>query len=62
MLLGCGLRREECAALTVQHLQQREGRWVIVDLEGKRNKKRSVPMPSWAKYAVDTWLLAAAIT
>jgi integrase len=32
-----------------------------VDLEGKRNKKRSVPMPSWAKYAVDTWMLAAAI-
>lgn len=61
VLLGCGLRREECAALTVQHLQQREGRWVIVDLEGKRNKKRSVPMPSWAKYAVDTWMLAAAI-
>ncbi|MFN8465479.1 MAG: tyrosine-type recombinase/integrase [Caldilineaceae bacterium] len=62
VLLGCGLRREECAALTVQHLQQREGRWVIVDLEGKRNKMRSVPMPSWAKYAVDAWLLVAGIS
>ena len=61
VLLGCGLRREECAALTVKHLQQREGRWVIVDLQGKRNKVRSVPMPSWAKYAVDAWLNAAAI-
>ena len=62
VLSGCGLRREECAALTVEHLQQREGRWVIVDLTGKRNKTRSVPMPSWAKYAVDAWLLAAGIS
>lgn len=62
VLLGCGLRREECAGLQVDHIQQREGRWVIVDLVGKRSKTRSVPMPSWAKYAVDSYLLAAAIT
>lgn len=62
VLLGCGLRREECAALTVAHVQQREGRWVIVDLVGKRSKTRSVPMPSWAKYAIDAYLLASAIT
>jgi site-specific recombinase XerD len=61
VLLGCGLRREECAALTVEHIQQREARWVIVDLVGKRSKTRSVPMPSWAKYAIDSYLLAAAI-
>lgn len=62
ILLGCGLRREECAGLTVEHIQQREGRWVIVDLVGKRSKTRSVPMPSWAKYAIDSYLLAACIT
>lgn len=62
VLLGCGLRREECAGLTVEHLQQREGRWVIVDLVGKRNKMRSVPMPAFAKAAVDAWLAAANIT
>jgi site-specific recombinase XerD len=62
VLLGCGLRREECAGLTVEYIQQREGRWVIVDLVGKRSKTRSVPMPSWAKYAIDAYLLAAAIT
>lgn len=62
VLLGCGLRREECAGLTVEHIQQREGRWVIVDLVGKRSKTRSVPMPSWAKYAIDSYLLASAIT
>lgn len=61
VLLGCGLRREECAGLTVEHIQQREGRWVIVDLVGKRSKTRSVPMPSWAKAAVDAWCRAAGI-
>lgn len=61
VLLGCGLRREECAGLTVGHIQQREGRWVIVDLVGKRSKTRSVPMPSWCKYAIDAYMLAAGI-
>lgn len=61
ILLGCGLRREECAGLTVGHIQQREGRWVIVDLVGKRSKTRSVPMPAWAKFAIDSYLLAAGI-
>ena len=61
-LLGCGLRREECAGLRVEHIGQREGRWVIVDLLGKRSKLRSVPMPSWAKAAVDAWVLASGIT
>ena len=62
ILLGCGLRREECAKLTVGHIQQREARWVIVDLVGKRSKTRSVPMPSWAKYAIDSYMVAGAIT
>ena len=35
---------------------------MTVDLVGKRNKSRSVPMPSWAKYAVDAWLDAAGIS
>ncbi len=62
VLLGCGLRREECARLRVEHIQQREGRWVLVDLIGKRNKMRSVPMPSFAKAAVDSWCKVAGIT
>jgi site-specific recombinase XerD len=61
VLLGCGLRREEAAKLEVRHVQQREGRWVIVDLVGKRNKTRSVPMPSWAKAAIDDWCQSATI-
>ena len=61
VLLGCGLRRAECAALTVDHVQQRESRWVILDLVGKRNKTRTVPVPSWCKAAIDAWADAAGI-
>lgn len=59
--IGGGLRRSELAALTFEHIQQRDGRWVIVDLVGKGNRVRTVPIPSWAKDAVDRWAAAAGI-
>lgn len=62
VLIGCGLRRAEAANLSFDHVQQREGRWVLVDLIGKRNKIRSVPMPNWTKAAIDMWSRAAAIS
>src|ERR1700686_4169624 len=46
VLLGCGLRRSEVAALTFAHLQQRDGRWCIVDLVGKHGRIRTAPMPT----------------
>jgi hypothetical protein len=46
VLLGCGLRRSEVAALTFKHIQQRDGRWCIVDLVGKHGRVRTVPMPT----------------
>lgn len=61
VLIGCGLRRAEAAILSVSHIQQREGRWAIVDIVGKRDKMRTVPMPSWAKAAIDAWIFAARI-
>lgn len=61
ILIGCGLRRSEAAALTFAHIQQRESRWVIVDLVGKHSRIRSVPMPAWAKVAIDTWSAASGI-
>jgi site-specific recombinase XerD len=61
VLLGCGLRRSEVAALTVAHIQQREGRWVIVDLVGKGQRVRTVPMPAWTKAALDAWTQAVSI-
>jgi len=59
IMLGCGLRREETAMLTIEHIQQRDGRWTIVDLIGKGARIRSVPMPSWAKAAIDSWVASA---
>jgi len=61
VLIGCGLRRAEAAILSVSHIEQREGRWAIVDIVGKRDKMRTVPMPSWAKSAIDAWTYAAHI-
>src|SRR5258706_12120042 len=62
VLLGCGLRRSEVAALTFAHVQQRDGRWCIVDLVGKHSRVRTAPMPAWVKVAIDAWTLAASIT
>ena len=59
VLIGCGLRRAEAAILSFHHIQQREGRWAIVDIVGKRDKMRTVPMPSWAKAAIDSWKTVA---
>jgi site-specific recombinase XerC len=35
VLLGCGLRRAELVALSVQDLQIREDHWVFADLVGR---------------------------
>jgi site-specific recombinase XerD len=45
ILLGCGLRRRELVELTFDHLQQREGRWAVIDLVGKAGHIRTVPVP-----------------
>jgi integrase/recombinase XerD len=61
VLLGCGLRRSEVAALTFSHLQQRDGRWCIVDLVGKHGRVRTAPMPTWVKVAIDAWTPPAGV-
>src|SRR5450631_3316279 len=61
VLLGCGLRRSEVAALTFAHVQQRDGRWCIVDLVGKHGRVRTAPMPAWVKVAIDAWTSAAGV-
>lgn len=61
VMIGCGLRREEVARLDFDHVQQREGRWAVVDLVGKHARVRTVPMPAWAKGAIDQWAQAASI-
>ena len=59
VLLGCGLRRSEVAALTFAHIQQRDGRWCVVDLVGKHGRIRTVPIPNWVKVAIDAWVSRA---
>jgi len=61
VMLGCGLRREEVVNLQVEHLQQREGRWVILDLTGKHNRTRTVPIAAWVKALIDAWAGAATL-
>ncbi len=61
VLLGCGLRRAEAISLTVEHFQQRDDHWAIVDLLGKGGHIRSVPVPGWVKRAIDVWTAAAGI-
>lgn len=48
-------------ALTVDHFQQREEHWAIVDLVGKEGHIRTVPVPDWVRAELEDWLAAAAI-
>jgi len=62
MLIGCGLRRAELLALSLESIQQGEEHWVIADLVGKGGHVRTVPIPDWVKRTVDAWMAAAGIT
>jgi integrase len=62
ILLGCGLRRSEVAALTLAHIQQRDNRWCIIALVSKHGRVRTIPMPTWVKGAIDAWTSAADFT
>lgn len=61
LLLACGLRRHEVAELTIDHLQQREGHWAIVDLSGKGLHVRTVPVPDWVYSELGAWMDALGI-
>jgi site-specific recombinase XerD len=60
LLLGCGLRRAELVGLKSKDFQIREEHWVVADLIGKGKHIRTVPVPAWAKRAVDEWVNVAA--
>jgi len=59
LLLGAGIRRDEACRLTWEQIQVREERPVIVDLMGKGNRIRQVPVPRWVAAALDDWRSAA---
>jgi integrase len=62
LLVACGLRRDELVRLEVRHLQLRDDRWVLLDLQGKGRSRRTVPVPLWVKQLVDRWLADSALT
>jgi integrase/recombinase XerD len=62
VLLGAGLRRAEAATLAFTHIQEREGRWVLADLVGKRGRVRTVPIAGWTKALIDKWREASGLT
>jgi integrase len=61
LLVGCALRRKELSTLTLDDIQLREGRWVIVDLVGKGGRVRTVAIPVWVKNAINAWQTASKI-
>jgi integrase len=61
LLIGCGLRRSEVAAVSVEQFRMVADRWVIADLVGKHGRIRTVAVPAWAKVAVDEWCLVGSI-
>jgi hypothetical protein len=46
----------------IERVQQREGRECIIDLVGKHHSVRTIPMPTWAKVAIDVWATKVDIT
>jgi site-specific recombinase XerD len=62
VLFGCGFRRSELVGLEIDDIQMRQGHWAVVDLIGKGGHIRTVPIPIWAKAALDDWTAAAGIT
>jgi site-specific recombinase XerD len=62
LLFGCGFRRSELVGLELDEIQIRQGHWAVVDLIGKGGHIRTVPIPEWAKAALDQWTKAAGVT
>lgn len=62
ILFGCGLRRSELVGLKFDDVQVRQRHWAIVDLVGKGGHIRTVPIPNWAKSALDFWVASAGVT
>jgi site-specific recombinase XerC len=61
ILFGCGLRRSELVGLKFDDVKVRQEHWAIVDLVGKGGHIRTVPIPAWAKAALDVWVIASGV-
>jgi hypothetical protein len=54
VLLGCALRRSELAALECAHIQQRDGRWVFIDVGCSPRQRRRVKFRADAANVVES--------
>jgi integrase/recombinase XerD len=54
--VACGLRRDEIVRLNVDDLHRLGSRWVLVSAIGTYRRNRIVPLPPWARLALDKWL------
>lgn len=61
LLLGCGLRRAEAADLLLEQIEERLGNWLIVNLQGKGNKTRSIHLSPWVVGALVDWKNASGL-
>jgi site-specific recombinase XerD len=59
LLVGCALRRSEVVRVLVENIKRRNGRWVLIDVVGRRDRIRTVAVPQWTKIALDKWLQRA---
>jgi integrase len=56
LLVGAWLRRQEAVGVQVDQIQQRGGRWLVADLQGKGGRTRTVPLPAWAAASLRRWI------
>lgn len=61
LLLECGLRREEAAALDASQVQTRGPRTILADVKGKGNRVRTVPVNERCAIRIRQWMKAAKI-
>jgi site-specific recombinase XerD len=61
VLFACGLRRAELCNLEVKTIGRLNEGWALIDLVGKRQKVRSIPLEAPIKQGIDEWLAAAKI-
>jgi len=55
VMVACGLRRTEIAELDWTQYQEREARMCLIDVRGKGNRIRTVPVAAWAAGEVERW-------
>lgn len=62
LLTGAGLRRDEASCACMEQFQRRGKRALLVDIEGKGRRIRTVPLPEWVAEDIRRWVGPAGIT